>query len=72
MAKKKKFKKEKLSPQEQTKQYIEFLERALDSENFKRECIEDETGKKQEKYDKYKRKLERERLRMNFLKMDGK
>ena len=51
---------------------MDFLKRALASENFKREIEEDTTGKKQEKYDKYKRKLEREKLRLKFLKMDGK
>ena len=66
MAKKKKIK---LTEEEQSKQYIEFLERALASENFKREILEDETGKKQEKYDKYKRKLEKERLLVKFRKM---
>ena len=68
----KKYKKPKLSEVEQTEQYMDFLKRALASENFKREIEEDETGKKQEKYDKYKRKLEREKLRLKFLKMDGK
>ncbi len=65
----KKKKKIKLTEEEQSKQYIEFLERALASENFKREILEDETGKKQEKYDKYKRKLEKERLLVKFRKM---
>jgi|TARA_B110000259_G_C13951793_1_gene377093 hypothetical protein len=68
----KKYKKPKLSEVEQTEQYMDFLKRALASENFKREIEEDTTGKKQEKYDKYKRKLEREKLRLKFLKMDGK
>ena len=68
----KKKKKPKLSDIEQTQQYMDFLERALASENFKREVKEDETGAKKAKYEKYKRKLERERLRMKFLKMDGK
>ena len=67
MASKKKNKK--IDPITQTEEYIEFLKRALNSENFKRECVEDETGKKQDKYDKYKRKFEREKLRLKFLKM---
>ena len=65
----KKKKKIQLSAEEQSDQYIEFLQRALASENFKQEILDDETGKKQEKYDKYKRKLEKERLLVKFRKM---
>ncbi len=65
-------KKKQVDPMVQTQEYIDFLKRALASENFKREVEEDETGKKKEKYEKYKRKLEREKLRMKFLKMDNK
>ena len=65
-------KKKQVDPMVQTQEYINFLKRALNSENFKREVEEDDTGKKKEKYEKYKRKLEREKLRMKFLKMDKK
>ena len=65
-------KRKQVDPMVQTQEYIDFLKRALNSENFKREVEEDETGKKKEKYEKYKRKLEREKLRMKFLKMDKK
>lgn len=70
MSKKKKIKK--LTPEQETAKYVAFLERALASENFKKEIEEDETGKKQIKYDKYKRSLEKERLKAKFKKMDGK
>ena len=70
MGKKKKYKPK--TEEEQTAEYIAFLERALASENFKKEIEEDDTGKKQIKYDKYKRSLERERLKAKFKKMDGK
>ena len=68
----KKYKKPKKSEEEQTAEYVAFLERYLNSENVKREIAEDTTGEKQIKYDKHKRKLERERLRQKFKKMDGK
>ena len=37
----------------QSEDYIEFLKKALNSENFKRECKEDDIGIKQLKYEKY-------------------
>jgi hypothetical protein len=70
MASKKK--KKQVDPIQQTEEYIAFLRRALASENFKREVEEDETGKKKKKYEKYERSLEKEKLRLKFLKMDRK
>lgn len=68
MASKKK--KKQKDPIEQTEEYLAFLKRALNSENFKREVEEDETGKKRAKYEKYERAYEKEKLRLKFLKMD--
>jgi|LakMenE01Jun11ns_1017448.scaffolds.fasta_scaffold8694366_2 hypothetical protein len=53
-------KKEKKSQEQQTKEYVQFLEKALKSKNLK--------NNDPLKYEEYKKKLEKEKLKARLLK----
>ena len=57
-------KKKKLTPLEHEEQYVEFLQRRLESENFQANATPEEIEITKEKYDKAKFKLKM--LRMGF------
>lgn len=63
-------KSKKVDPIEQSEKFIEFLKKALNSENFKNEAKHDPIQKA--KYEKMQRQYDKEKLKLKFLNIDKK